>query len=984
MQGKLSELIFSYSEPYKKRLTQSPSDAREYTALVDFYIKVALTLLAVYSKRSSAEIKLGATPGVGEMLSGIKIAKKWIGSQDPVINGWGLFSEGFLSEFSVNIYDGKSFKVIRDELSHGSPLPADEGLADKLCEALREFSEAVSLRLQQQLEKFTYSVSGPVFHAICADDKQELNPVWDVNETHGVVGFYSSFDTDGVYYLCPDVGSYRNVSPDNTQRFEGGFLKKTLEDQHHGKFVYEITRDIAGFSEDRSSPPYSFGEGEHAGVVFVTWTQPSLQGNTHRTDAFRRGQDNRYEWLDHESQSWLGFTSFLRKITNWKILARRIRIELDEQERRKQIAETGSAQAVSNVKIDTILLGEQNSDDSESHEINVQERADRASVPSKSFTSVFFVVGDAGMGKTEHLLGLARDRARLVEEEGSEAPLYLFVSSAGRALSNLDDAINTSLSITRILDSQSAKILCKNGLLVLIVDGFDELLGSSGYDNPLGSLEGWFRDLRGRGVMIASARSSYYMTRYRRSLSEVTNLNVEHVIANIQPWGQENIVRFLKSCGVEQDCYKDLSNRDWKLLSIPFFAKAFATWCTTSSSEVAVSGGIFEVVVGQYLERESKKILDQNNSPILSLAELQVLFSEFAEMMHFDGKFELEQSELEDCASMALEVDDLDKFRPGLKRRLSSLCGLSVGDVVVGNNSFGFAHEVVFDCFLSLSLQRRCKSSLEAKYIAKFFGSAPVNPAVIEWFVSSDIDSARRALNLLLQARIDSPIWAKNVGNLWTTLLNESSGMPPNMNASGLVLGTVEVSKGDGTTLMMVNSQVDHLCLMKGGAVVNVDGAKIDYVEVDENATLTRLKNITPEMIQRLRTPDSYNDNTISIRAVLEQSNAIAKQSSAAAQEWLDTANYFITELVYRPDAPIVVFEDGFEPDGERLGWTRRLGLAKWVEFLQRLTQCNLASWDRIVSAGAPKVRLVFKVAPAEIERRNFKISNIENFWSVH
>lgn len=982
MQGKLSELIRGYSTPYSKRLTGSPSDAREYAALVDFHIKVALTLLAAYSVRTVAPIKLGDTPGVGAMLSGIKLTKKWSASQDPVIVGWREFAEKFLSEFSRNIHDGKSFKAIRDELSHGNPIPVEDASAAAISNALREFSEVVAQHLDTQLEKFTYAASTASIEAFCGADVQQLCPVWDASFAQGVIGIYSTFDSDGVYYLCPAIGAYRNQRPENTQAFRERFLGKDPVARHFGQFVYEITRDIAGFSEDHSPPPYDFGEAEHAGVVYVTWTQASSQGSLHRTDLFRRGQDNRYEWLDTDSNAWVGYSNFLRGIANWGVLARRVRIELEEQERRKQVAETGNPQAVPGMKIAAVLAEESDSPGSPPEPIDIQSRADGACLPSKSFTTVFFVVGDAGLGKTEHLLTIARERARAVElNPSSDAPLYLFVSSTGRALSNLDDAINTSLSITRILDSQSAKVLCRNGLLVLIVDGFDELLGSSGYDNPLGSLEGWFRDLRGRGVMIASARSAYYMTRYRRSLSETTDLNVEHTVADIQPWPREVTRSFLRSYGVQDHALFHLSERDWRLLTIPFFAKAFATFQADRPATCEASIGIFQVVVEQYLERESKKILDQNNSPILSTPELQVLFSEFAEMMHLEGKRELDQSDLELCASAALGVNDIDKERPGLRRRLTSLCGLSAGEIVAGDSKFGFSHEVISDCFLSLALQRRCKAGIEKTYAFSFFAKGAINPAVIEWFVAANPDVASNALDELMPIESSSPIWKRNVGSLWTALLDQAGGMPPHLSASGLVFQTVNLSKGLGNQLGMRNASVDQLKISRGAATVDVMNTPIKYLEVDETATLKLLRNVAPEMIQKIQAPDFYCDTTPHIRTVLEEAGVIQRVASAATLDWLDTASNFIEALVSRPDAPIVVFSDDFAPDGNRLGWALRLGLPKWTAFVNRLTQCKLASWETINSKGRPKSRLVFHVAPAEIARRNSSVAGVADFW---
>lgn len=986
MQGNLAELIRGYSGPYIKRLTQSPSDAREYAALVDFQIKVALTLLAAYSVRTVAPIKLGDTPGVGQMLSGIKLAKKWGASQDPVIVGWHKFADSFLGEFSRNLHDGKGFKAIRDELSHGNPIPVEDTSAAAICKALREFSETIARCLEDQLRNFTYVTTATSIEVSSGTDVHELTPVWDVNATQGVIGIYTTFDSDGVYYLCPPVGAYRNSRPENTQEFRTRFLSKDPIERHFGQFVYEISRDIAGFSEDHSPPPYTFGEGEYAGVVFITWIQASSQGNTRRTDMFRRGQDNRYEWHNPISNIWMGYSYFLRTIANWSVLARRLRIELDEQEQRKQIAETGSFQPTAGMKIKAVLVEEAETPETGGlllHEpIDLRSRADSSCLPSKSFTTVYFIVGDAGMGKTEFLLNLARDRAQEVEANPDvDAPLYLFVSSTGRALSNLDDAINTSLSITRSLDNQSAKALCRNGLLVLIVDGFDELLGSSGYDNPLGSLEGWFRDLRGRGVMIASARSTYYMTRYRRSLSETTDLNVDHTVADIQPWTRESTRAFLKSYGVQEPSLAGLDDRDWRLLTIPFFAKAFAIWSTGLRLASNAPSGVFQIVVEQYLQRESAKIADQNNVPILSKGELQTLFGEFAEMMHVEGRRELEQSELELCAGAALGLNDIDKDRPGLRRRLSSLCGLSVGDIVAGDNKFGFSHEVIFDCFLSLSLQRRCQNGIERTYVNSFFSKAAINPAVIEWFVVSNLEIARRVLDVLRPTETVSTTWRRNVGSIWAAILSQADGMPPTFAASGLEFQDIEISKGSGKQLEMRNCDIGQLKIKRDAPFLDIKDTSIKYLEVDDASTLILLRNVAPEMVQKIQAPGEYCDTTALIRNLLESVGAIAPQASAATLEWLDTANYFIESLVSRPDAPIVVSSDDLTPDADRLGWARRLGLQKWADFINRLTQCNLASLESLNAKGRPKSRVVFKVSPAEISRRNSRVSGVADFW---
>src|SRR5690606_5555429 len=155
----------------------------------------------------------------------------------------------------------------------------------------------------------------------------------------------------------------------------------------------------------------------------------------------------------------------------------------------------------------------------------------------------------------------------------------------------------------------------------------DELLGSSGYENALGSLEPWFRDLNGQGVLVASARSSYYLTQYRRSLLEAGDLNVDHTLIELQPWSQKESIQYITDVGVEMSIVATLSSKDWKVLSVPFFAKAFAAWVKTGERKVAEKPSMYEIVVDQFLDREASKLRNQNSDELLTTEELRALFS---------------------------------------------------------------------------------------------------------------------------------------------------------------------------------------------------------------------------------------------------------------------------------------------------------------------------------------------------------------------
>jgi hypothetical protein len=70
------------------------------------------------------------------------------------------------------------------------------------------------------------------------------------------------------------------------------------------------------------------------------------------------------------------------------------------------------------------------------------------------------------------------------------------VSAQGRALSNLKDALAAETGDLRATFTWDAIApLTRRGLLVPIIDGFDELLGAAGYGDAFGSLREFLSDL---------------------------------------------------------------------------------------------------------------------------------------------------------------------------------------------------------------------------------------------------------------------------------------------------------------------------------------------------------------------------------------------------------------------------------------------------------------------------------------------------------
>ena len=142
--------------------------------------------------------------------------------------------------------------------------------------------------------------------------------------------------------------------------------------------------------------------------------------------------------------------------------------------------------------------------------VAVADLADTARLQVEGRTNLFFLKGDPGAGKTT----LLREMTSLQAERyqvGDTRFLLFYVSAQGRELSNLRDAFSGELDDLRAAFTRDAiPALARTGLLVPVIDGFDELLGTAGYSGAFSSLQSLLADLEGLGAVLVSARSAFY------------------------------------------------------------------------------------------------------------------------------------------------------------------------------------------------------------------------------------------------------------------------------------------------------------------------------------------------------------------------------------------------------------------------------------------------------------------------------------------
>jgi hypothetical protein len=976
-------------------------DVRESLALIDLHLRIVYTLYMSFDRRQpSSSARLHPAPGFGTMLAVVRQAAKPI---DEAASPWIRKSIWVLARNAASAIDAfrvpkryANLKSLRDRLSHGGALTSDPDAQAILSSAISALLDSLNASLSEELSGATLRSDGERLW-ICRQKEAfelEASPLWTLRPNVDGLGVFSHFAGNQVFYFAPGAELWSEAGELAASRFRRLFLPdKSGHDSHLAGLISDTLSDVSAYTEDYSRPSFFFGDDARSGYLHVPWSRTTSEGYESRIDVFRIGANHRREWEGPQGK-WSGYTEFLKHISKWDLLAHRIGVGLhslqkkreDEESSRLGLKDGFTARGPAKLK-EVQELGSEFRGGEGGEFFELGARIDSACEAMKPSTEVLFLVGQAGLGKTELMLRLAKERAdQITDNPNGGQPLYLFVSSTGRTLSSLEDAVNSALNITRILSSHSARALCRNGLLVLMVDGFDELLGSSGYENALGSLEPWFRDLNGQGVLVASARSSYYLTQYRRSLLEAGDLNVDHTLIELQPWNQKESSRYISDVGVDKAIVAPLSTKDWKVLSVPFFAKAFAAWAKAGERTVAEMPSMYEIVVDQFLDREASKLRNQNSDELLTIEELRSLFSEVADFMQSNKSRELEQVELISCAKMIVG-EPLDDVRPGLSRRLSSLGGLGVRADEDGKNIFSFSHEVLFDCFLLLAIHGRLSGVINSKSIMSLITASSINEAVFEWLIER-YPSAAKTLSSIIDFNLsdteDARVASANLGSLWATILKHNNGIPPTRSAKRLTIGSVELTSSGWHQLDFTGSSIAHLVVPdKITGFINLEGARIDYLDVHvSSASKLHLRGIENAEVASLKIGGAFVDSPPQVAGLLQKYDLLEVKSESGNERMIAAAEHYLSRLIRRPDVPMVVDRDSRAPDDPRLSWIEHYDIDLWTAFVDALLASGSAVLDSLPASGKAKVRISPLVSFDKLLKRDPSSEEAVRFWN--
>lgn|GEM_PF-3209128 len=974
-----------------------------------FRLLAILANAALRAEKSSDTPQLPRIAGLGEWISYLRVSTRAL--RDSPGPAGPRFSRAVDS--ALNAYDAGGshvgtigdLKRLRDHLSHGGPLPDDlqgRAILDRLID---DVSSAIIDLLQDAILSYGISKTGlkrPIL--AWSDSKVSLWPGMFMKAHTWHVFARQVNDASATYMTYDGTTASSNESSPEILEALASVLRAKRNRGPFQSYIQDVLEDLKGFAENNGI----FEASEIEDGFEVVWDKATSEGSEARRDYFRLGRDDRREW--QSSDEWLPYSAYLRTLTRWRMVASRLyqtllstQHELDEEE----ISALGwSRRSATSARRASVEISDLAGATEKSCSFSAMMRdVDSDLESNRGQTQVVFLNGEAGIGKTRAMLDAALARAKTVAESDpdsndSELPLYLFVQSTGQVLDNLNTVVAGAVVKTRILTDDGVKALCRNGLMTILIDGFDELLGNARYGDALGSLRPWLSSLGGRGVMIVSARSSYYVGQYRSSLLRAQKTDfplVRHRIAEMQKWTPDEVSDFVRVFGYENEL-KALSLEDQRLLRLPFFARVFIEMCEVQPTggpgraEAAGDGiSLAEYLLDQYVAREETKIRGLNGGSILSQAEMKLMFCFLAELMDEQSEREADEEVLQMAAQLAIGADLQE--REGLTERLPALCGLSVAG---GTDSlrFRFQHELFFDQFLAGAAARYLADSHEQAFFRILSNSAWGRATVTVVLAKAGVDKVATTLTGYAerfnadteQGRL---VLRTNVGALWSETIRLSGSMKFDVSAA-VFADPLDLSTALPGWLRISQGEIDQIRLPpQEGWEISLRESIVRRLDARTTATLAGLKGIDSQHVHELLCGGRLIERRDEIKRKLLQLGAQVdpstdEHSDTTRSELTSAAEFYLGSFHNRAEYSIILDQKTLLPAEEHPPrWTGEFGKTMWQRFVNAMIEAGVAAVETFNSSGSAKYKFRLSRAAGQILARDSAHDEISAFWAA-
>jgi hypothetical protein len=388
-------------------------------------------------------------------------------------------------------------------------------------------------------------------------------------------------------------------------------------------------------------------------------------------------------------------------------------------------------------------------------------------------------------------------------------------------LARIDEAVAVILQDLRArFTYHGLSTLTRLGLIVPVIDGFDELLGSGGYEDAFASLEAFVRRLYGAGALVASARASFYkysaLGRAATRFSSETNpVDIEVHPVFLRSWTDSQAGDYLMLRGAgpalaaadpsqaSAAARAKLGNAAQEILSSPFLLSQFVEQLNTGA-EFDPSVRFMHLVIRSLIRRELvEKIRDTLGNPILDENALVRILGALAEEMWWQESRVVDEDTFRTICEISTE--DLNLEPSALKILLERLPSHAVLARTERPVRISFRHEYYYAYFLGEYLVHAARSG---ERLDSLLSSSRVTLPIANEF-SASVDPARETVQTIFSnlsrmkaSHVAEELRATNAGSLAAAVLRVHHERAEGAVLRGMIFEAEDLSN---TTLRRVS-----------------------------------------------------------------------------------------------------------------------------------------------------------------------------------
>ncbi len=516
-------------------------------------------------------------------------------------------------------------------------------------------------------------------------------------------------------------------------------------------------------------------------------------------------------------------------------------------------------------------------------------------------TDLLLIDGPAGVGKTT----IVRETALLrAEDYDGSVPLILQIASRGRVLQNISDLIAFALQDVRSnLTIGQLMPLMRHGLIMLAIDGFDELSDPNGFETAWSGLNSLISDARGAATFLLAGRETFVSTEtMRRQLKSFDGNRDRLVSLSIgDPSPDEAREWLLRQNGWNHE----LLSRDFvepifvkgSYALRPFFLDVIAREPVALTSDEPPTPDLLSYLVDVMTRREAQKFVEVLDPPEGN--ETESVYRSYVGRFLEEVARDLAENQAEAIADDALDLlatvaaNDLlpDDQVAAVVQRARTVVFLA-NDLRAGH--IRFSHEQLLQHFLAREALRSVGDGETPRYVRRnFFGRESLD---VFANVARGREKETERFLAAVRASLDKPSRDRTGTNLAVLGIAAACAAAPedaDLQIQGIGINELHFpfAAPHGIAIRDASISILHAASADRRNIAFKDGVHIATLEIDRR---TRLPNSMP-LPHMLVHPGGTTHNQSEIQSILVPNDGA---NAVGSMVWTDT----LAELLGRID----------------------------------------------------------------------------------